>query len=483
MRGSARLLVAIGAVAILLAALLLCLALHTDESERPPIVIDGNADFIPKNGVIDGDGTPSNPYVIEDWRIVFRMDYDFSFWGIRIVNTSAHFLIRHVEISGGRASAYEGTGFHAGIVLRNVSNGTIEDAVVNGCRNGIQLFRVTDCTIRNCYVMVAESGVYVNGIQCNVSGNSISLCRYEGAEISNSVNCTFSFNHVRDSRDGLLLSWSSDIKVIDNEFTNITESGVAVRRSVEVEIKGNSFDSGGVVLHHSGMAEASSHRTLIITADNLLLGRPVLFLANAAEHTIADTEVGQLILVNCSRMRISGVQFLGGFTAAQVLLSANITLDNCSVGGGAVEVRERHKTGVQAEYCDNLTVREITVSYRLVGMKFVSCYDVIIVGNAFVNNLVGLELNLTSRSIVYHNNFIDNDIQARDVEGDGNKWQGEYPWGGNYWSSYMGEDMHSGPDQDVVGPDGIGDTPYTIDEVQADRYPLMAPITLSTRSS
>ena len=39
---------------------------------------------------------------------------------------------------------------------------------------------------------------------------------------------------------------------------------------------------------------------------------------------------------------------------------------------------------------------------------------------------------------------------------------------GNYWSDYTGDD---------AGGDGIGDTPYVIDENNQDRYPLMKPWT------
>jgi hypothetical protein len=45
-------------------------------------------------------------------------------------------------------------------------------------------------------------------------------------------------------------------------------------------------------------------------------------------------------------------------------------------------------------------------------------------------------------------------------------WDNGYPSGGNYWSDYHGTDGNN---------DSIGDTAYTIDSNNQDRYPLMMP--------
>jgi hypothetical protein len=56
-----------------------------------------------------------------------------------------------------------------------------------------------------------------------------------------------------------------------------------------------------------------------------------------------------------------------------------------------------------------------------------------------------------------------------------NFWDDGYPSGGNYWSDYSGVDKFSGPYQNKTGSDGIGDAPYSIDQNNVDRYPLMSP--------
>lgn len=76
----------------------------------------------------------------------------------------------------------------------------------------------------------------------------------------------------------------------------------------------------------------------------------------------------------------------------------------------------------------------------------------------------GLSFNSLSsnNNIIFHNNFINNNIQLT-------KSTLGYSWDngseGNYWSSYNGNDANH---------DGIGDTPYVIYANNIDNYPLMA---------
>jgi hypothetical protein len=86
----------------------------------------------------------------------------------------------------------------------------------------------------------------------------------------------------------------------------------------------------------------------------------------------------------------------------------------------------------------------------------------------------------SSNNWIYHNNLIGNPNQAYDNSNNGNQWENGYPSGGNYWSDYTGNDSYKGPNQDIPGSDGIGDTPYIIDADSQDNYPLMEPFTNRT---
>ena len=90
--------------------------------------------------------------------------------------------------------------------------------------------------------------------------------------------------------------------------------------------------------------------------------------------------------------------------------------------------------------------------------------DNVIVGNNIVNNEYGVFISNSNDDIFYHNNFILNTIQVYIYDESISTWDNGAE--GNYWSDYDGTDSNK---------DGIGDTPYIINENNTDRYPLMQP--------
>ena len=106
------------------------------------------------------------------------------------------------------------------------------------------------------------------------------------------------------------------------------------------------------------------------------------------------------------------------------------------------------------------------------GIYLYSSSNNIISMNNIKNNGYGISPYYSSNNRIFHNNFINNIYQV-DPNTPTDVWDDGYPSGGNYWSDYTGIDEKSGPNQNLPGSDGIGDTPYGIDENNQDRYPLM----------
>ena len=135
----------------------------------------------------------------------------------------------------------------------------------------------------------------------------------------------------------------------------------------------------------------------------------------------------------------------------------------------------------------------VGTDYTFVSGNDISGFSYGILLNGANNNIVtknfihdnyngGIRLfDYSSFNTIYHNNFIENRMNAAEGSEYVNFWDDSYPSGGNYWSDYDepnegAYDNYSGPNQNITGPDGIVDTPYNISGGDGqDRYPLIEP--------
>jgi parallel beta-helix repeat protein len=102
--------------------------------------------------------------------------------------------------------------------------------------------------------------------------------------------------------------------------------------------------------------------------------------------------------------------------------------------------------------------------------------NLVIGNNVILNKIYGIYVRNSLNNRIFHNNILNNINQAYDNSINENQWDNGYPSGGNYWSNYVGIDKFKGPNQNIPGPDGIGDINYSIDSDSKDNYPLMQPI-------
>ncbi len=144
---------------------------------------------------------------------------------------------------------------------------------------------------------------------------------------------------------------------------------------------------------------------------------------------------------------------------------------------------------------DNLTVKNLNIKGFYIGIYMWTSNN-IITKSSVTDNIVGILLSGDSNTIkenyiarneqgiffgvntpgneplhivLAHNSFIDNDIQfsgcfCEDYNTEENMHTWDDGQKGNYWSDYNGTDANG---------DGIGDTPYVIDILNQDRYPLI----------
>jgi len=169
----------------------------------------------------------------------------------------------------------------------------------------------------------------------------------------------------------------------------------------------------------------------------------------------------------------------------------NSIISNCEIAGNAT-------WGILIGWCSNTEIANcILRANNLEAIRLDSTHDIIVEGNRLSENAGGITVfewgssynntirnNIVSyneangihvasgsqNNHIYHNDIISNGSQASDL-GIGSNWDNGYPSGGNYWSDYTGMDENN---------DGIGDSPYYIDNNDQDNYPLVSPYNNST---
>jgi parallel beta-helix repeat protein len=106
----------------------------------------------------------------------------------------------------------------------------------------------------------------------------------------------------------------------------------------------------------------------------------------------------------------------------------------------------------------------------------------LIIDNSYYGICLSGVYGFCMSNYICHNTFINNTHHVfEDADSlNNNQWDDGYPSGGNYWADYTGDDLFSGPGQNITGCDGIGDIHYGIPDYSgvvcnADRYPLMTP--------
>ena len=127
----------------------------------------------------------------------------------------------------------------------------------------------------------------------------------------------------------------------------------------------------------------------------------------------------------------------------------------------------------------------LSKSNSILGNNIINCTDKAVwfkftkenlfVGNTIANSTIGLAVMWTDNNIVYQNNFVGNVKQVAGGPepifsgGSGVRYsicQWDDGREGNYWSDYNGMDANR---------DGIGDTPYIVNEKNTDNFPLVNP--------
>ncbi|MEM3397306.1 MAG: NosD domain-containing protein [Thermoplasmata archaeon] len=162
-----------------------------------PIHIIGDLDFAnqAQNEGWPGDGSPTNPYVIQGYEI----DAGGGRYCIWIENTNVYFEIRNCTLHGATDSSVFPYG--SGVVLQGVQNGTIVGNTVTGNNRGIYFSPASNNTVRNNNIFANSLyGIFLVSSNTNIlRDNNITDNINHGIYLSSSNSNTIAGNNVSEN--------------------------------------------------------------------------------------------------------------------------------------------------------------------------------------------------------------------------------------------------------------------------------------------
>jgi parallel beta-helix repeat protein len=379
-----------------------------------------------------------------------------------------------------------------------------------GNETGIYLGGISAVIIQNIGITGFYYGIYLyDSFGNTISESNITNNKYGIYHSSSSYN-TITRDQVTDNDCGIFLDSSSNNVISANNITN-SEFGIGIESSYSFNnsVVGNIFTGCGLLLPPGNRVE-----------NNTVNGKPLVYLESVSDFNVE--EAGQVILFDCNNIRVKNLNLSNASLGLMLWNTNNSVITNITANNNCYGIMLINSTdntifgnymannyhGIWLESSSNNHIAGNNISenkYIGVALTSSSCFNRIsgnnisatgyyglvlgessnnnwISGNNMENNEYGIALGNSSNNNIYHNNFVNNTRQVYDVSWDDpqfppstNIWDDGYPAGGNFWSDYTGVDEKSGPNQDQPGGDGIGDTPYIIDENNVDQYPLMSP--------
>jgi len=382
-------------------------------------------------GICMGNGTFSNPYIIEDLVIdggdsgscisiensdvYFRIenctvynsgdDYSFDDAGIRLYNTGNGTLIdndcqfnfygiylyssNNFTILGNAANNND----NSGIWLYNTGNGTL---IGNDCSSntyGIGLYYSNNITVLgNTANNNRESGIWLyhtdNG---TLTGNECSSNIY-GIWIDIGDYSTILGNIANNNHEaGILIQSSDHCTILGNTANNNLETGIWIQYSDYNIVSGNIMNECGLRLQGSLYSLASIN----IDDTNQVNGKPLYCYSNAVNLVPANfTNAGQVILANCDDSLISNLNISYTSYAISILYGYNNTITKNTISN--------NERGIYIYFSDGNTITANTLTNNEeAGMHLYSSNH---------NNISGNTANNNERSGIYLDNCDYNTI-------------------------------------------------------------------------
>ncbi|MEM2899361.1 MAG: NosD domain-containing protein, partial [Thermoplasmata archaeon] len=259
------------------------------------IRINNDNEFTPANGVVSGNGSISDPYIIEGWNI------DGTPFGycIYIGNTTKYFIIRNCTLMNtidGNAIAfvnvthglvYNCTIFNCKYAI-NISSGSTNISIIKNtiysCENGIYspLFPLPQPQIR--YINISENSI-------NCTQNGINLTRLVDSIIYNNTFITPTTSAV-----GLTLSSGADNLISKNSFNSTFDIGIRLVLTNRVRVENNTISSNNITNNIEKAIEIRGASNITIFNNSITYSNIGIRICQSA---LPQTESSDIKIIDC----------------------------------------------------------------------------------------------------------------------------------------------------------------------------------------
>jgi parallel beta-helix repeat protein len=225
---------------------------------------------------------------------------------------------------------------------------------------------------------------------------------------------------------------------------------------------------------------ADTQDSIIVYKDNIVVDGSNHLVQGIGEYGSIGVDLTGRKNVTVTNMKIKGFDYgIYLITASRNYISQNEVTNNyygVYVSGSSSnniisgnKITSNEMVGVWLKNTSSNKVSENTITLHSNYTIYIGSSENITVSDNYIaSNNVGLFIFDCSNNKIYHNKFIDNNLQASTATST-SIWDNGYSSGGNYWSDY--EKKY--PDAKELESSGIWNTPYVIGEGNEDRYPLV----------
>ncbi|MFX1484971.1 MAG: right-handed parallel beta-helix repeat-containing protein, partial [Promethearchaeota archaeon] len=254
------------------------------------------------------------------------------------------------------------------------------------------------CTITNGEFNDASVGVYVSySTNCTVQDAEVSGNHFAGVFQYISVNCTFDNLVLEDNSrfispstytSALYMFMSQNTTITNCEITDSPFAGLLLGASQRATVSNNVFLRNGIYILGMGIPAAGDY--FITEKDNLINGKQFGYFFNKTDLAIDGSLYGQLMIVNSSRLTVTGGDFSEATSGVSLILTENCTLEGATI-------KKNSLMGLQIVSSTNTSVINCAVDEN----PYVPVYTAYSESSTYLNNSIcrnghGLPENVAS---------------------------------------------------------------------------------------